>query len=490
MLDRDRFRFLNVERLCAGRNDWTDVGIAKLWRYNLHYFDDLNAFAAERRVAWHEALLARWILENPPASGDGWEPYPTSRRIVNWIKWSLRGHPLDSTCLQNLATQARWLSRRLEFHILGNHLFANAKALLFAGLFFEGDEADSWLARGLELIDHEIEEQVLVDGAHFELSPMYHAAIVEDLLDLINILRAYGCCEKPSWQDKVCAMLRWLKVMTHPDGKLVFFNDAAFSIAPALQELDAYAARLGVEGSIDPKDPVTTMSASGYVRALTRDAYLICDCAAIGPDYLPGHAHADTLSFELSLRGRRIFVNSGTSEYGVGPERQRQRGSAAHNTVVVDGADSSEVWAGFRVARRARAKLVTARLDSESDARTIVAWHDGYSRLAGKVSHRRSWNLHRGRLLIEDYLEGRFTSAIAYYHLHPEIAVAQLSAYELELSPTSMGALRVSFESAAEVKVVKTTWHPEFGLAVPNLCIQARFRSSILAARVEWDESP
>jgi hypothetical protein len=46
--------------------DWNDPAREKLWLYNLHYFDDLNAVAAAKRTAWHRALLARWVAENPP----------------------------------------------------------------------------------------------------------------------------------------------------------------------------------------------------------------------------------------------------------------------------------------------------------------------------------------------------------------------------------------------------------------------------------------
>src|SRR6185295_1096925 len=109
-------------------------------------------------------------------------------------------------------------------------------------------------------------------------------------------------------------------------------------------------------------------------------------CASVGPSYQPGHAHADTLSFELSLHGRRVLVNSGTSEYGTGPERQRQRSTAAHNTVVIDGQDSSEVWGGFRVARRAHCQWLAT---SRTPAPSIEAVHDGYLRLPGRNTHRR-----------------------------------------------------------------------------------------------------
>src|SRR5262249_13815017 len=145
----------------------------KLWRYNLHYFDDLNAYDAAQRQEWHCSLLSQWVCENTPGFGTGWEPYPTSLRMVNWIKWVLTGNRLPAECIQSLAVQARWLSQRLEIHLLGNHLLANAKALLFAGIFFDGAEADEWLVRGLRILEREVAEQVLPDGGHIERSPMY-----------------------------------------------------------------------------------------------------------------------------------------------------------------------------------------------------------------------------------------------------------------------------------------------------------------------------
>ncbi|WP_413889259.1 heparinase II/III family protein [Candidatus Aalborgicola defluviihabitans] len=72
------------------------------------------------------------------------------------------------------------------------------------------------------------------------------------------------------------------------------------------------------------------------------------DVAPVGPAYLPGHAHADTLSFELSVSGQRVVVNGGTSRYGLGPLRLRERETAAHSTVEVAKQSSSEVWGGFR----------------------------------------------------------------------------------------------------------------------------------------------
>jgi uncharacterized heparinase superfamily protein len=352
------FHFLNETHELTNSQAWNHPAWEKLWLYNLHYFDDLNAKGATERTLWHRSLIERWARENPPAHGNGWEPYPLSLRIVNWIKWALRGNELMASWIHSLAIQVRYLYQRLEIHLLGNHLFANAKALIFAGLFFQGAEADKWLRKGLQLLHRELPEQILADGGHFERSPMYHSIILEDLLDLINLLKGVTL-ERHSmhsfaprgneeyWQDTAQGMLQWLKALCHPDGQIAFFNDAAFEIAPSPQELEAYAQRLGVS-AVNKAD----LNDSGYMRLQKGAAVALLDVGEIGPDYLPGHAHADTLSFELSLFNERFLVNSGTSCYGISPERLRQRASAAHNTLVINGQNSSEVWGSFRVARR------------------------------------------------------------------------------------------------------------------------------------------
>ena len=163
LLGPERFSFLNEIHDLADHG-WDDPALEKLWRYNLHYFDDLNAQNAISRVEWQKALLLKWVRENPPTTGTGWEPYPTSLRIVNWIKWVLNGNELPPECLDSLAVQTRWLAKRLEVHLLGNHLFANAKALVYASLLFEGSEAEAWLEKGMRILAYEVPEQILSDG--------------------------------------------------------------------------------------------------------------------------------------------------------------------------------------------------------------------------------------------------------------------------------------------------------------------------------------
>lgn len=407
----------------------------RLRQYTLHYHERPD-----------EDLVGAWIEANPPSRGVGWEPYPLSRRIANWIKWLLSGAVATPEIRRSLASQADWLGRHLEYHLLGNHLFVNAKALAFAGCYFE---AGAWLRKGRDVLEQEIPEQILPDGGHFERSPMYHSLILEDMLDLVNLSRVYPGL-LPDWSLLAGRMLGWLRQMLHPDGQISFFNDSVFGVAPEPALLFDYAARLGIE-------PVRVqLSESGYIRLENETTVVLFDAAPIGPDYQPGHAHADTLSFELSHRGQRLLVNSGISTYEANAERQLQRGTPAHNTARVDGKDSSEVWAAFRVARRA--KPLDVRTDHRSWAE---AAHDGYHRLKAQVTHRRRIELGENRLTITDSFEGRGDHEIdLFFHLYPGASV------DIRLDPRLRRAVEM------------THFHPQFEQAIANRTVTGRYRGA------------
>lgn len=480
LMSETRFNFLNEARDTSVNHEVANA--SKLWQYNLHYFDDLNAFDAASRTAWHERWLERWIRDNPPAEGVAWDPYPTSLRIVNWIKWALAGNVVNKPMALSLAVQARWLRQRLEWHLLGNHLFANAKALIFAGAFFDGAEAQAWRDLGLRILAHEIPEQILADGGHFERSTMYHALALEDMLDLLNVAGAYPLAfareDTDRWATTVAKMASWLVAMSHPDGEISFFNDAAFGVAPAPTTLLQYAYRLGIGVDLDVGDTVW-LAASGYVRAQQGGAILIADVAAIGPDYLPAHAHADTLSFELSIGAARVLVNSGTSRYGTGHEREQERATAAHNTLVIDGQNSSEVWAGFRVARRARPLDVA--VDSTPRAITIHGAHDGYRRLLGRPVHRRRWRLREGELLLEDIVIGSGEHTIdIYFYFHPALRVQTCGSHTAEIvKKDGASILNIAVDTRMAVDIASSRWHPEFGISQTNECLRLQYSGAL-----------
>src|SRR5690606_38998441 len=101
--------------------------------------------------------------------------------------------------------------------------------------------------------------QILADGGHFERSPMYHAILLEDLLDLVQLGDRYpGLIPGEmieNWQRTANQMLAWLRVMTHPDGGPTFFNDSALEIAPELAALETYRAHLSRHETWPLSDP-------------------------------------------------------------------------------------------------------------------------------------------------------------------------------------------------------------------------------------------
>lgn len=483
-----RFRFLNLEGEILHASHWNSSDWPLLWLYNAHYFDDLNSAGADIRTAWHLELIDRWIRENPLGKGVGWAPYPTSLRIVNWIKWDLETGMLDEEARKSLAQQARWLRGCLEYHLLGNHLLANLKAVIFAALYFAGREPDAWYADAVRRLAPQISEQVLGDGGHIERSPMYHAIVLEDILDLVNVHRTYGMGVPSTMLNTASKMLYWLEAMTHPDGEIALFNDSAIGVAANFEALLSYAIRLGILVPERVHGRLLYLKDSGYVRICSGPVTAFLDLAPVGPDYLPGHAHADTLSFELSVGGERVFVDSGTSTYQAGQVRDFQRSTRAHNTVVIDELNSSDVWGAFRVGQRARVFDV---LVQETEGYLFVsAAHDGYRRLPGRVIHRRTWKLEQRVMVIEDSIEGVGRHYIEVrFHVHPSCQVVREGDRVLIATPGGQKVVLASLTPGTMVDLQESSYSPEFGLEYPNRVVGISLTAhlpTVLRTSISW----
>ncbi len=462
------FRLLNRAVEIDGPEAWNDPGRDMLLTYNLHYFDDLLASDGASRYGAQGALVDRWVTENPPCRGAGWEPYPASLRIVNWIKWQLGGASLSGEAHASLSVQCRFLARSLEWHLMSNHLFANAKALLFGGLFFEGVEADSWLKKGRQILKAQAGEQFLADGGHFELSPVYHSLMAEDLLDSVNILQAYGR-DIPEWlvstSDKA---LGWLAVMTGPGGELPLFNDGANGISPTPDDLFQYAGRLDMfpaPGNIP--DGLTSLAASGYFRYQTGDYLLIGDVGNIAAHCNPGHTHNDVFNFQLAVAGRAVIVDTGTSTYEEGALRESQRSTAAHNTVEIAGLEQNELWKSFRVGRRGR---IGYRDFADHSAEAE------YDYCAGRnTRHRRRFGFGPKQIEITDEIMGGKSGNTATAHLHfaPGIQVTE-SGGRLQAGPVTL-----RFEGQEQVQLGSYEYAPEFNKLVGASVVSVQFRKRL-----------
>ena len=217
-------------------------------------------------------------------------------------------------------------------------------------------------------------------------------------------------------------------------------------------------------------EQVQHLSDSGYVRLKSGGVHAYLDVGRVGPDYLMGHAHADTLTFELSYNEHRLIVNSGTSCYGKSKQRLWQRSTAAHNTVV-DETNSSEIWDSFRVAKRAYPGKVVIQKDFNEDIISVSSSHNGYVRFFPNLIHKRSWVISNKSFSILDKIENNTLSAYASFYFHPDVFVdLDYSGYKgiLKLKD-KIFATFVIHQGKPSVK--ETNWYPKFGVSVPNQCL-------------------
>lgn len=478
-----RFTFLNRSmEFGTGPIDWSPPGTSRLWQYHLHYGESVAALALRTRQtldtrgadhAW--ALVDEWIAGNPPGRRPGWEPYPLSLRVANWatmlgaLDGVGSGAGREKQLIQALAAQGRFLGRHLEYHLGGNHLIKNAKALLILGVLIEGPEGAAARRRGGELLLSELRRQVLADGGHVERSPLYHGQVLEDVLDCLalsgaaqptTVLTEDEVGEMRSIADRMSA---WLQVMLHPDEGLPLFNDCVVAGEPTPRALLAYAARILSWRRSEDTRPAVALASSGYYVIQSGRGRVVIDCGAVGPDDLPAHAHADTLSYELTWGTERVVVDSGTAEYAPDELRRYVRSTAGHNTVMVDDAEQSEVWASHRVGRRAYP--VCARLRMDPDAIVFAGAHDGYGRL-GVVHHRHVVAL-GDAWLIADELVGlgrhRFES---FVHLHPAFAAERVGKDEWLVRGGDV-CLRVVPLGELASEVTAAWYCPDWGKALP-----------------------
>ena len=412
--------FLNIEKRLGFPFDWTPAGVPLLWEYNLHYFEYI--FALEYDEARH--LVTDWIKRYPLRRHRcGWEAYTSSLRIMCWCAYFFHRHrsrivagsEFESLLKQGLALHAAWIRYRLEYHLLVNHYFENIAALVVIGSCFDGPDAGQWFDFGMRLLKKELSEQILSDGIHIERSPMYHSRVLYVLRFLLNmgnnevvkLVQPY--CEKAALA---------LMNLCHPDGDIALFNDAAFGIYNAPEQL--------CETGNNDVTETFSLPDAGYFGAKTSNGhYLLCDAGPIGPDYFPSHAHGDIFSFELSLFGKRMIVDSGVYDYVDSPERRYTRSTAAHNTVEINGTDQCEFFSTFRVGRRGRPHDV--KFEETETGFRLSGWHDGYRRLPSRAIHHRSfeWS-HCGSLLIVDRVEAiKDVDVVTRFHLHPECRIVR-----------------------------------------------------------------
>jgi uncharacterized heparinase superfamily protein len=323
----------------------------------------------------------------------------------------------EERATRSAARQALFLvPNHLEEHLLGNHLLRNLCAACVASYAFAGPRWESLRDWSLALVRREVGRQV-VGEFHCELTPSYHAIALADLESVACAAERRG--NAPDWlRAAVAGMAGALQTILHPDGDLPLLNDTALGHGPRAQHLlDPRSLRSRIWGALSPGGAAAHQREAGLFTAREGGEFLIFDHGRIGPPEQPGHAHSDTLGFELSHAGRRALVDSGVGTYEAGGERAYFRSALAHNVVTVDLQSPDEMWAAFRVARRSRpGPWRVDERDGATHVRAELRAYQGWRQVRDLV-----WDPQAG-LAVRDRVHGANKGAVrTHLHLHPSL---------------------------------------------------------------------
>lgn len=453
------FNFLNQPKSYKlGFINWNENEYGLLWAYNLNYFD----YILQESISIETSLeIINDFINNYKKNKVGSQPYPISLRGINWIKFLSKHKIKDEKIIKHLFGQYLQLSNNLEFHLLGNHLLENAFSLLFAAYYFNHKP---FYKKAQKILYKELNEQILNDGAHFELSPMYHQIILDRLLDSLNLVKNNSVFSDKTFLEflilKSQLMLSWLEQMTFKNGDIPYFNDAAPKIAPTFKELSEYAIDLNLNYKKIP------LRQSGYRKIAKNDYELIFDVGNIGPDYLPGHAHSDTFNFQLNIFDKPLIVDSGTSTYEAGSIRQYERSTRAHNTVQYQNFEQSAIWSSFRVGQRAKIIQLVEEPDS------ICAQHNGYKKY-GIIHQRKVVFTDSSITLFDKLIAKQSEPGIAFIHFH------NLAKPIIKDNQINTEKCVIRFSNADKIELSDYSLAIGFNKTIPAKVAQIKFTSNL-----------
>lgn len=404
------FEFLNKRLNFKEEIDWNYNLYGKLWNYNLQYLDYILydnitlEYRKELIKSFSKSILKKQIKL---------EPYPVSLRINNIIIFDSIYGIEDRDVYDALIIQVYFLSKNLEYHLLGNHLLENYISLLVASYALRDRKL---FVKFSLLLKKELDEQILNDGGHFERSPMYHSIILQRLMMCIDIMNKNEIFCNTELKNcllfNVNRMMGWLNEISFSNGTWAHLNDSTNGICLTKHKLDKIAGILGIHGV------KINLRESGFRKFKSQTFELIVNTGGITPKYQPGHAHSDILSFYLSDGNVQLIVDTGVSTYEGGPIRDNERSTMSHNTIAINDKNQSDIWGTFRVGKKAEVEII---IDELNRLKSKVYNLNGLR----KSSHQREIILYDEKLLIKDNVNSKSNDFKNYIHFDFKIKPIQ-----------------------------------------------------------------
>lgn len=430
--------------LAFGRGEWLPVGADDGWLAALHGFQwlrDVDAVGNPLGTAVMRGAVADWLSVRADLQRTAWKiawrPDVLATRIVSFLSWSQRLTEEDPDLLTDLidsiADQSSYLMRTIGQAPPGAPMLIALAGLVTAEFCLPaaGSQAEKRQSKAIKMLDLALRQQIHPDGGHIERSPEIQLDLLRVLIDTRATLRSAYQSVPESLQQSIDRMAPVVRFFRHGDGGLALFNDTNEGDASGI---DAVLAQADAAGKPPRSAPHT-----GYERLAQKRTLILVDVGS--PAMIDAHAHAGTLSFEMSIAKERLIVNCGAFVGDGSPWRRAQRATAAHSTVTIDDTNSSEVLGGGRIGKRARV-LEIKREDNEHGT-WLDMRQDGYMERFRLIHQRRLFlaasgeDLRGEETLIGDG-RGRFS---VRFHLHPKVqaSVAQDNQAVLLRLPSGTG---------------------------------------------------
>ncbi len=456
---RGRFTHVGESRDMGVEPDWltAELPADEEWRiewvkfyYGLDLADAYRATGEPRFLEAWERLVGSHILQVAP---DHDSSEITARRILNWIYAWQRLPEADLALAGSIREQAAHVRANLTPE--RNHRTLELYALLIAGLALNDD-----VGFAVEALHENLLADFLPDGVHREASTHYHMVALRSFAGAAENCRRYGIALPATYGARLAAACEFAHAIRRPDGTIPALSDSdTGDYGPLL----ALAARV-LDAPVQPREDFPD---GGYFVQRAGARFLIFDCGPLGDG---GHGHYDALSVEAWAGATPLVLDPGRFTYAE-PERRWFRGTAAHNTVTVDGLDQTPYARGRSTAPSARATF----LGREGSALRGEVRSPVYDAV-----HRRTVTLRADDWLVEDELDGSRHRYDLRWHLPPGPARALADGTVLAKGVT----LRI--EGARSVSIEPGWISPRYGARVEAPVVsavahgeRARFRTVI-----------
>ncbi|MFC1793705.1 heparinase II/III family protein [Planctomycetota bacterium] len=492
--------------------DVEETGDCKfVWEPNRHHqFVVLaRAYRASGDTRFANAVaeqLDSWLEQNPFGLGMNWRSgLELGIRLINWV-WAVDlieesgaiDEQLRHRILDCIARHIWEIDRKYSRgSSVGNHLIGEAAGVFVATSYFRNlRHASRWRARSWEILNREILNQTYPDGGPREHTTGYHLFILQFFVIAGIVARVTGQDIPEAYWSRLEKMFEFLGVLNEGGDNLPAFGDGddgyvldigrdphsvrewlavgatlfrrsdfkawAGGYAEPVEWLLGESERQSFKAIPEPQNKTSTSRAfkdSGYYLLQHGEFYspdrisVVFDCGPLGMEPLAGHGHADALSFTLRAFGKDVLVDPGTYDYFSYPKwRKYFRSTAAHNTVVIDRRDQSEMLGLFLWGRRARTRCLSWQPTDLGGK--VIGEHDGYAHMGDPVIHRRTLELdgRNRKLIVRDEINAGAKHEIEVFFHFAEHCVVNPANENRYLIDVGQGTVTIELDRCVRVE--------------------------------------